>query len=143
MGAPATVKRARRACSPVGDEAYTVCGQCSAQVRDPGQSRCPHCLERLSVRRFRSREDLMAFREDRAAHGADVPDDTPGGGRPAMATILAASGMLLTLGGLAVGLAAYLAGGVTELLGALGQAFPMLAFGVAMAVVARRMGGQS
>jgi hypothetical protein len=127
----------------MGDEAYTVCGHCSAQVRDPASRRCPHCLESLSVRRFHDRAALLAFREDRKAHGVEVPDDAPGQGRPAMASLLAVAGMVLTLGAIGLGLASYWAGGLDQLVQAVGQIFPMILFGLAMAVVARKMRGEA
>lgn len=125
----------------MGNEDLLACGNCSAKVRDANQSRCPHCLDPLSTRRFASIEDLKAFREDRAAHGANVPDEDPGGGRPLVATLLGLAGTVLLLGGIAVGVSGYYAGGFSQFIGSLGEAFPMLAFGVAMAAAAHQVGG--
>lgn len=125
----------------MGDEDLLACGHCSAQVRDRDQSRCPHCLQPLSTRRFADLKGLRAFREDRAAHGAKVPREDPGEGRPLIATLLGLAGALLVLGGVAVGISAYYAGGFSRMVGSIGQAFPMLAFGAAMAAVARQVGG--
>lgn len=121
----------------------TVCGQCGARTDDPSQSTCPNCLEPLQVKTFGSEASLEAFREDRRAHGAPVPDEDRTERRPGLALAFAftATIMLLAAGGIVFH------GAVSGSLGrttyAIGQAVVPAAMGLGMAVLARKYGGTS
>lgn len=125
----------------MGPSTITVCSNCTARTRDASDDRCRHCLEPLSVRRFATEEELEAYRRDRAAHGVDIPQEERSTRRLGLASLFALGSMILVLGGVAVGLTSYFAGGLTELMASLGDASWMLGIGVAMFVAARSLGG--
>lgn len=116
------------------------CQHCAGTIQDERQRTCPHCLEELRVRSFRSREDLERFREDRRAHGAPVEDDSEGGS-PLLAIALGLAGTVMVLLGGAVAYGGIVSGDVARASNTLGQAVVPLAAGLGLFVMARRYGG--
>lgn len=119
----------------------TVCANCSARVQDTEQTTCPRCLDPLSVKRFTSEEQLAHFREDRAAHGAPVPEEDTGPRRPGLALAFAFASGVMILAAVGISFSGIRSGSWGHGLYSAGQAIVPLAIGVALAAVAARYGG--
>lgn len=122
-------------------DAVEACQHCAGRIQDPGQRTCPHCLEELETRRFQSQEALERFRDDRAAHGAPVPDHGEGGRRTGLALALAFGATVMLVAGGGIAFSGVASGSIPETMNAIGQAAVPLALGVGMFVMARRYGG--
>lgn len=116
------------------------CQHCAGRVQDDRQRTCPHCLEELRVRSFRSREDLDRFREDRRAHGAPVPEEDEGGSRTLAAVLSVAATIMIVAGG-AIAYAGIASGQVPYATRSIGQAIVPLAMGLGLFEMARRHRG--
>lgn len=127
----------------MGSAGHTVCGHCTARVQDERQATCPHCLEPLSVRRFTSQASLEAFREDRKAHGAPVPDTEGGKRRIGVALAFAFASTLLFLAAVGITFSGVASGSWPRTLRAVTQAAVPAAIALALAMVARKYGGGS
>lgn len=117
------------------------CQHCAGTIQDPRQRTCPHCLEELRTRSFRSREDLERFREDRRAHGASVVHDGEDGGRPVLGLVLGLAGTIMVLAGGVVAYGGIVSGDIGRAANTIGQAVVPLAMGLGLFVMARRYGG--
>lgn len=126
----------------MGADGYVVCGNCSAQVQDERQATCPHCLEALSVRRFRSEDALDGFRRDRAAHGAPVPDQG-GQRRIGLSLAFAFASVILFLAAVGISFSGVRSGSWAQATRSFGQAVVPLAISLGLAAVARKYGGTS
>jgi hypothetical protein len=121
--------------------AIEACQHCSARVEDPQQSLCPNCLNNLETRSFATQDGLERFREDRRAHGVDVPGAKEGSGRPGVAMLLAFGAVVMLLGAGGILWQGYQQGSFGTLVNSFGQAVMPLALGLTMAVAARKFGG--
>lgn len=120
-----------------------VCRRCAGSIHDPDQRTCPHCLEGLRTRSFRTREDLERFREDRRAHGAPVPEEDASGSSGPLALVLGLAATIMIVAGGTVAFAGIATGEVPRATRAIGQAIVPLAMGLGLFEMARRYGGGS
>lgn len=116
------------------------CEHCAGRVEHRGQRTCPHCLEPLETRTFGSEAALERFREDRRAHGADVPveeDDSS----TALGLVFSAIAVIMIVAGAGIAYSGLASGSFPEAARAIGQAVMPLAMGAGFFVMARRYGG--
>lgn len=124
-----------------GSARWTVCANCAGPIHDADQATCPHCLDALAVRRFRSKEGLEAFREDRRAHGAPVEDAAGSARRPGLALAFAFAATIMLVAGGGILFNGVVSGSLVDVTRSFGQALVPLSIGLGLAVVARRYGG--